>query len=63
LKWVNRNAENDELIALLASGKIVNRYPSVYYLSRKDTFSTLLGIQQTLSGDQDLFEPEAFSFP
>ena len=44
LKWVTRSVDTKtELIPLLTEKKkMVNRYPDVGKLSRKDTFSTLI---------------------
>ena len=44
LKWVNKSTEDVGLLGLLADGFTINRYPSVHYLSRKDTFSTLTNL-------------------
>ena len=62
--WLGPSAKPDELYDLLkAKNKIINRYPNVKELCRKDTFSEMMQIMCDINPDVFEFVPPSFVFP
>lgn len=64
-KWVPPAAEDAEIYKILENDKnrIINRYPKIKDLGRKDQFQTLSSIASEIDPDAFDFVPPSFTFP
>ena len=63
--WLGPTAKPDEIYQILEhdAGRIVNRYPNVKELCRKDTFKTMMDVMHGLNPNDFEFMPLSFTFP
>lgn len=63
LRWVHPNIDDEELVGLLATGGIVNRYPEAWKLAHKGTFSQMAKMAQLINAEAFGFIPPTFTLP
>jgi len=62
-KWCAPTAENDELYKLLSKDTIINRYPNIKEMSRKDTFEAMMSLASDIDPEIFDFVPPSFILP
>jgi hypothetical protein len=63
-RWVSSVAEKEEIYEILSKKKhLVNRYPNVRELGRKDIFQNMMTIAREMAPSSFDFVPPSFIFP
>lgn len=64
MQWVTHTAKDEDIYEILGKkNKIINRYPNVKHLSRKDNFELMMKFPVDVLGDEYDFTPRTFVIP
>ena len=61
--WASPSAENDEVYGVLNNKQLINRYPNIKDLGRKDTFQNMIYLGCAIDPEAFDFVPPTFVFP
>mmetsp|Transcript_19225 Transcript_19225/g.29475 ORF Transcript_19225/g.29475 Transcript_19225/m.29475 type:complete len:122 (+) Transcript_19225:18-383(+) len=63
IQWVHSSHDGEDTREMIRKGRIVNHYPDVKDLSRKDAFQMMMSTAREMDGDAFDFVPPTFVLP